>query len=444
MEDLEFYKEFLSFEKEQGLFDLQDNQGTYIWDIIRFDIYINLMWNFEAKAPKKRSLGDRIGLMKKQVSALSNFLLTRKEHINFFFLASRNKRDGKLFDQNAIDVVQFFEADDRFLFESFFSVNEEPLLPRSIFNTPQELYRKIHRSGSIFDYEQINDRLKTKFGKSPLSVQKLELLVNNYYSDLTFFTRTFSRLKVKRVFLTQNGIQKGLLAAAKRLNIKSYEFQHGIVDAAHIAYNYPLIDYLDKQVHLPDIIFSLSKFWFKDAFLPGVQIFPLGNNYFSQPILPLQSGAKAITVVSADVFGLALLEFLYSCLTAGLLVDKGIYFKLHPNQFAEKEFYKAKFRSYPQVQVISNEYGIGDLLNKTETVLTIQSTAVYEALQGGRKVILLKESTYMRHQDVFSNENLFLVRTLGEFEQALGSGIKKTEDIEFFSAYNVDILKEHL
>lgn len=153
---------------------------------------------------------------------------------------------------------------------------------------------------------------------------------------------------------------------------------------------------------------------------------------------------EAITIVSADVFGLALLDFALSCLTAGLLTERKIYFKLHPNQFVEKEFYETKFMAYPQVQVISNECGIGELLNKTQTVLTIQSTAVYEALQGGRKVILLKESTYKRHQDVFSNENIFLVKTLGEFKHAMESEIKKTEDIEFFSTFNVDILKEQL
>ena len=44
--------QFLAFEKENNLFDLQDTKGTYYWDIIRYYVYIKLL-SPEESLPKK-------------------------------------------------------------------------------------------------------------------------------------------------------------------------------------------------------------------------------------------------------------------------------------------------------------------------------------------------------------------------------------------------------
>jgi len=444
MENLEFYRDFLAFEKEQSLFDLQDNQGTYIWDIIRFDIYINLMWNFEAKAPKKRAYLDTAKLFKKKLLSLLRYATDTRITENFFFLTSRNNRNGKLFDQNAIAVVESFDPSSSFILESYLAPEHDPLIAGSVYSFPQELFRRTYRGKSVFNYNLIIDQLTSRFGSSRFDEARLAGMVNNYYADLRFFTRLFNRHQVKRVFVTQNGIQKGIFAAAKALNIPTFEFQHGIVDGGHIAYNYPHVEFKKQQLQLPDVIFSLSPFWYKDLHMPGVSVRPLGNDYFSKPIASISESTKALTIVSADVFGLALTDFLLAALKNGSLEGRTVYFKLHPNQFVEKDYFLKVFKDYPQVQVISNEYAISDLLDRSEVILTIQSTAVYEALQAGRKVILLMESSYERHNDIFSNGNVYLLKHAEQLREALSQAIDPEQKVEFFSKFNTRVLQEFI
>lgn len=45
---------FLEFEKKNNLFHLKDKNGVFIWDIIRFDIYISLLWTPDTSIKQKK------------------------------------------------------------------------------------------------------------------------------------------------------------------------------------------------------------------------------------------------------------------------------------------------------------------------------------------------------------------------------------------------------
>ena len=264
-----------------------------------------------------------------------------------------------------------------------------------------------------------------------------------YYTDFYFYSSFFKKKNIRRIFLTQNGILKAFLKAAQENRIPVFEFQHGLVDIGHLAYNYPKMDYKEGQITLPNTILSLSPFWFNELYLPNVKIVPIGNDYFYNPLAEILSTtnintntAKTILVISSDVFGKDLSDFILKSEKEGQLKDISIYFKLHPNQFFEKEYYTEKLSSLKNIRIITNEKSVGELLKICNTVFAIQSTAIYEALQANRKVILLKRMSYLRHQHIFDRKNLHLVDTVEDFISALNTEIVIDQDITFFAPFD--------
>src|ERR1700748_308912 len=120
MKELDLGKQFIEFEKNNNLFDLKDNRGVYIWDIIRFDLYAKLKWDNKLQPPVKRNYKDVLTWFSIRLIGIISWIrliLDTKKYENFFYLCSRNVIDGKLFDQNAFSVIN--SLNDNFLFETF-------------------------------------------------------------------------------------------------------------------------------------------------------------------------------------------------------------------------------------------------------------------------------------------------------------------------------------
>ncbi len=195
------------------------------------------------------------------------------------------------------------------------------------------------------------------------------------------------------------------------------------------------MQYKKEQITLPDVILSLSPFWFSELFLPQVEICPIGNDYFYNPIQNC-SLKKGITIISANVYGQSLLDFILDEEVQKIVENIPIFFKLHPNQFHEKSYYESKLKSAKNIKVITNEQSVGELLTQCDTLFTILSTAVYEALQSQRKVILLKENPYEHQQHIFYHPNIHLVGNSKEFSQALDKNIDYTQHEQFFTPFD--------
>lgn len=446
IEEKAFWDRFLDFEKENHLFDLQDEYGTYYWDIFRYEIYPLLLWGggFLSSSSQKRAIKDIIA---KAFSMFYEpfrlfFLCPKKE--NLFYLASRNKIDGKFIDQNAKAVYDLFSEQENLVIESFNSH-----LKNSYF-LPQRIFRRFLKKGETADFSFLINLLEKEFGELPFNEVFLQKKITDYYTDFYFFSSFFKKKKISRIFLTQNGILKAFLKAARENRIPVFEFQHGVVDIGHLAYNYPKMDYKEGQVTLPDTIFSFSPFWFNELYLPNVKIVPIGNDYFYNPLAETarttdnSSVAQSILVISSDVFGKDLSDFILELEKEGQIKEVQIYFKLHPNQFFEKEYYIEKLSSIKNIRIITNEQSVGGLLKICSTVFAIQSTAIYEALQANRKVILLKRMSYLRHGHIFDRKNLHLVDTVEDFISALNTEILTDPNVAFFAPFDKESFFEAL
>lgn len=421
--------QFLAFEKKNNLFDLQDSKGTYYWDIIRYYVCVKLRYQ-EAPLIKKKQRKNYLLILKRIFDFfLIFFTYSKKQYL--FYLASRDKDTHKKnIDRNLKPSYDLLKEKKLLLIESF-----TPNLKDTYF-LPQNIYYKLFRK-KFFDFTNVLNLLNNFFGETKISNEYLNAILNHYYSDLSFFKKILKKHKVEKIFMTQNGIQKGLIKAAKELNIKIFEFQHGVVYENHLAYNYPS-ECLNEKVYLPNTIFSFSPFWFQDVFLPNVKIVPIGNDFLYKSIKfsSLTKPKKGLLIISTSVFGKKLLNFIKNDAFQKKTQNIPIFFKLHPNQFDEKEYYIESLREFENIEVISNEFSVNDLIGECDTIFTIISTTVYEALQSERRVILLKEFPYEDHKHIFDRKNLHLVDTVEDFISALNTEIVTDKNVTFFAPFD--------
>jgi hypothetical protein len=108
-------KFFFAFETNKKLFE-KKHKDIFIWDIIRFDVYYELLWKLKSKVSIKHKNSSKL-LILKEIMFFIYSLLFRKYDV-IFFTASRNKHfNGKFFDQNLEDIlVKYPKA---ICFESF-------------------------------------------------------------------------------------------------------------------------------------------------------------------------------------------------------------------------------------------------------------------------------------------------------------------------------------
>ena len=119
------------------------------------------------------------------------------------------------------------------------------------------------------------------------------------------------------------------------------------------------------------------------------------------------------------------------------------YMKLHPNQYAEVDNYKAFFKNYPNVTVITNDDTVNHLLSNSEAVLVVQSTAELEALQAGRKVFVVKNGSYEFMDFVFNEPGVYQINNSCEFIESYNKHhdevLKPRKD--FFVRFDEDVAK---
>jgi hypothetical protein len=437
-----FWEHFLDFEKRKNLFGMQDSEGTYFWDIIRGDIYFKLLWKNIPTLNTSKNKKQKISFYRRIVKDFFRLFFLKEKKRYFFFMASRYKnKEGIFFDQSIKNIYDLFSKKDSIVIESY---TEE--CSKDSFFSPYTIFRKFIQSKK-YDFTFLMNLLREEFGNLNFDNSFLNKIMDNYYSDLYFYKKILKKYKIEKIFICQNGIQKGLFRAGKELGIKIYETQHGSVDIGHLVYHYPSMEYTQKQISLPDVIFSFSPFWFKELNLPNVSICPVGNNYLYAPFEKKKNIhflKEGITIISADIYGKILSDFILSEEVRNVLREIPIYFKLHPNQYHEKEYYIQKFEGIQNITVVSNEQSIEELLNKSNTIFTIVSTVIYEALQANHKVIILKRENYLEIEHIFNCPNVHLIDTINDFISALTTEIVTDPNTVFFAPFDKETFLETL
>jgi hypothetical protein len=400
------WEKFLEFEAENDLFRLEE-EGLYIWDILRFHVYVNYMWDNFPDQKHGQSIVALLLKSMRRMAFLVNFLF-RRSRPNLFFLHSRDRQsDGRFYDKNATDFLRRMAGESHIL-ETCEARGMRYLYPVSLYN-PANLFNRIYYwlyRGR--DYTGLVEKINSRFGLN-WNNRIVNRHISYFKSERLFYNWLFRLKRTKRVYVTFN-LPKALYCAARENEVETVEFQHGIIDRGHIAYNYPAGIHAGGRVYCPDMLLTFSGFWCRDINYPVKQIIPVGNTILADVETAGKSfdpDSRVIGFISADVFGLSLAELAieYTQLNAG----DHILFKLHPNQFDRKKEYDRLFRDHPAIRVITNEQPTEKVVLSCDAIVLIQSTIAYQALQAGIPVFIYKRMTYYRHAHIFASPNVRLI-----------------------------------
>lgn len=435
---------FFDFEKRHDVFKMKRDE-LFFWDIIRYDLYYSITRNgidTTSTVGFSESLFEKI---KKTLITLFHFFkfLFFNNWEYLFFCASRGSIDNLKYDQNLNDIIQKLGYDKCVSCETFEFESSKRYFKKSFFNPVGyffEIFKIFFKNN--YDFSDLLSVVKNELGNTQLKNEQINNIISKYKTEYMFYMFVFKIKRPKLIFLNQNGIQKGLFSAAKECNITVVEVQHCVINEGQIGYSYNVdIEYDKNNLHLPSCFFSYSDFWTSNLFYPVDEIFAVGNSFlYSLRNVKRESMMKGLVVVSANIYGKELKDLILKLCEVKRPVYP-IYFKLHPNQYYEKDYFVDQFSAFSNVHVISNDKTVYDLLRVIETVLIIQSTVLYEAHQMGNKCLIYKKQEYEVHKHVFNEQWVHLIENCFELDFLVNSENVFTERDEPILFKDFDLKK---
>lgn len=385
------------------------------WDAVRFNIYYKIQHSifggtFESGKPEPKPR-NYLSLMKEAGKFLIQCIKSRKK--NIIFAASRFKdNNGNNYDPNIIDIYNIIK-DDCIVLDSMNL--EGPTRYPMVFNRWVSLTEKIKRKNTYSLPSYILDEIHKEFGMV-IPDDLINKVLVEYYSQKAYYYYLFKILKPKRIYLDQNGIQKGLFRIANDMKIPVVELQHGIIYYSHFAYSYPS-NVNKNQLSLPDYFCVYSEFWKNKVVrnFPVEKIIVLGNSIASE--IRLHPIRYALTFITTSAFTPRFIEIIKQLRSSGY--NKPICLKLHPHQRNEVDSIKKTLNQFPNVDVVYVETSMKDIIGMSESLLTIQSTSAYEVLDAGKRLYILMEMWYENHRDIFNNPLVELIENTGQLLASL-------------------------
>ena len=266
------------------------------------------------------------------------------------------------------------------------------------------------RLHDVINIRKFVETLKVVF-KNYLNANDLKIIYNYLLKYAVLapllyrnYSKLFKKLKPHLIILyaASRGREKGcIVKAARELNIRVAEFQHGVITPSQPMYNYSecIFNSLEYIEYLPHYLLTWGDFWNNNMRHPSNKI-TIGNPYFVSKLeeykkiknLKLHT-KKVILIVSQGTITKTFVE-----LTEELskkLNDKEykIIYKLHPGEVPFKERYESLY-ALSNVE-ISESDDIYHLFFYSDYIVGCYSTVMYEAL-GFKKPIFILDNQWSR------------------------------------------------
>ena len=234
----------------------------------------------------------------------------------------------------------------------------------------------------------------------------LKRLTSRYYLSIEILSRFFNFYKPEALFTVEYYNSNNLiLSAINKLDINTYEVQHGIINNHHYGYNFP---YSIKSDSLPNYILFWGRFWidnlnYKQNFIPKLSFFEF---FIKQKICNKMRYRDSILIISQPSISLYLKQIIKTVKKNKKI--KRISVKVHPSELKLSD-------DFSNINIYYNQ-NIYELINKYTFILGCYSTALFEAVAFGKKVfyfnikefdhyIYILEKAGIINFDLFHNYN---------------------------------------
>jgi UDP-N-acetylglucosamine:LPS N-acetylglucosamine transferase len=242
--------------------------------------------------------------------------------------------------------------------------------------------------------EAIENEIKNVFGVTIDLKSILSRNIIRFKTNLRYYSKLLKSVNPKVIFLVVSYSYMELICAAKINNIPTIEIQHGVITKYSIAYNFS--KRTEILEYFPDKLILFGDFWKKNIELPlpDSSLISAGFPFLEHQIekyATVTKNEKQILFVSQGTIGKDLFKIAVS--VANELHDFEIIFKLHPGEYANwKEKYDSDDNSSKLLNfkiIDNNKENIYSLFTKSNIVIGVYSTAIYEALAFKCKCILV-------------------------------------------------------
>jgi hypothetical protein len=423
---------FMELEKKHDFFSLKTSDNIYYWDIVRNPVF-RLIYNTCTDAAQE--LNDsrhNLKMLKRGLVIIRTrihiWLSSFFKKFNYLFLIhSRNIDDrGMEVDVVSADILRLLQ-DRSFVIES----------NKNIFPGGNKTHHYVYQfpdfitSGKNKKYA-VTTVLRQYYNLDIDLDKFIDPYVRMFRKEFRFYCRLLKRIKPDAIYLVQIGLQKGLMSAGRELHIPVLEIQNCLISYSQSSYSYNHdIDYRHLKT-FPDYFLTFSDFWNNKVYYPVKNSLSIGNNHLAHE--RCYKKENAIVFVLAFVHQKNMIDLLNDFLT--LENSLIIYVKLHSSQIAYVDYIRDLFSNRENVRVVFNEISMRDLIRRSLAIVLIESTAAYEALQGGLNVFIYRRQNYLIHEDVFTNPNVYLINEASEIIDNYANVISPEGVVRFIDEFD--------
>jgi len=403
---------FYEMEEAEALFDRQSDDGTFYWDIVRYNVFVGLQREYGGpyRNPVSTSKASPIATGKNAIKALLNGFtrqyLVSLEPEYLFYTFQRTLTGSKLLDTISDPLFELLgeqaiaiEAANRE------SISVLDMLLRRRTRVPTPFTYDPPEAGPV---QRMADTLAASvamyFDRVPNVAGLVREPLATYKQYKEHFRAVFARHKPKAVIVANNGPLKGLFAAARDMGIPTIELQHGTPSVESPFWSYPTsIPSTHPGLTLPTACLAFSEYFTRLVHFPVAHTYAIGNDYLYQA--PTANTVDAVSIISAYMYQDELVRLALAL--AESFPTRPIYFRLHPHQFPQKAAIAEQMSHRRNIVVQSDEMSLAELFEVCTFVIGVHSTVLYSALQARKKVMVYKISNYFFLRDLFPFVELF-------------------------------------
>ncbi len=381
--------EILKIEQESNLFDIENKQGLKVWEAIRYCVNTQILRHTRPILEHSKRSNNSTYLF--SLKRMWNFFLYSVTHYRrntLLILCSRSITQDQYCDIIMDELYGISNKKDIFVIETSFNWDKNNYKYGKVCPSLTTLVMRLLKTK--YDFSEILYIMKKSFPYVEFDVDEIDSYYNLFVSQYRFYNLFFKLFRFKKVFFVQNGICKGLIAAAKKNKVSIMELQHGQISRNHFAYSYP--QGINIALYNPDYLLTFGPLWLKDSTFPDVNVLPIGNNFYCYKYTDVGESKKNILVVSSVIHYKQLRELVKNIST----LDSSFHFfyKLHPDEYKTYNEYVDFFYGVNNVEVIKNEQSISELIYKSDLSLVVQSTVMVETLNAGKRVFVYRVLDY--------------------------------------------------
>lgn len=432
MKDL---KSFHEIEIKNNLFDLHSEDVSQLWDVLRVAVYNT----FYCVNPGNRisSSTSLIKLIKNSIRNLQALHSLGREK-NLFFIYSRDiDKDGYWFDKISNQVINTCAPNDRIVIELNSSSGRSKFAKFHLFIISVLLKVNVNKYAIPDKEYEIIDSSFEKITSRPLDRELMDMLYSTHVKYERVMTFVLKILRPRHIFVSCD-CQKGIYAAAKKMNIPTSEMQHAGVVFDYPSYSYPSSITKDSNILFADSYLRLGDMWGSGINIPSTLV-TIGNDYLVR--LDKDVCGKDVTFISTLLHRNSLLPICLSFATRHN--DMHVVYKLHPAEFSLYKATISYFENVPNVTVLKNDIPMVEILEHSQLVVLVYSSTFFEAISLCKKVAVLKVQNYSILNQYLNLDNVYQFCECTELDYIISRETLRTTQ-SFYESFRLGVAKELL